>query len=150
MTQNIWKHWSFTKFYYSKPAATQLLHGLRVLCHVLIHLLGFYLVCCWHPGGDAQNGSLGRSAHHCTWSTGWVGGLHGTAAPRGLCWTVEKNTTKTIWKSNDIIHELQVHYSMRYIAPFPATWSVDWSGTYSAGGLLPCRCGQSLIVWSIN
>lgn len=97
-----------------------------------------YLVCS-HPGDDGQNEILGRSARHCTWSVGWVGGLHGTAAPRGLCWTADTNTRrflKTIWKHDDITHELQLHFSSFNVAPFPVTWCGDWYSTHCAWSIV--------------
>lgn len=114
-----------------------------VLCHVWLSLLGLYLVCCWHPGGDDQNGILERSARHCTWSAEWVGGLHGTAAPRELCWTAEKKK-KGDFKNNmrEWRHyELPMHYSMQNMSRSLShdLWSGDWYGTFCMGGLLSVK-----------
>jgi len=49
-------------------------------------------------------------------------------------WRETQEDFKTIWKRDNIIHKFEMHYYMSNISLFPATWSGDWYGTYSAGG----------------
>lgn len=48
-------------------------------------------------------------------------------------WRDIQEGLKTTWKSDDVAHELQLHYSMCNMAPFPVPRDLGhWYGTYSA------------------
>ena len=116
-------------------------HTVGAQAVIAVSCFALYLVCCWHPDDDVRSETRERSARHCTWSAGWVGGLHGTAAPRGLCWTAERNTRRFKKQQQDR-GMMTISMSFSSITrcalrrPLPVTWLWGTGAAPIAGGLL--------------